>query len=191
MPRCGPRSPAGIADQGDVQEYALHAMRDEIIRLRHYVAQLEAQVRALEEQNEAAPRRQQEWSPEDFDLRAGCRVCRPLYGPDFRTHPHHAEEQFRCGVCTTDMGHCARGQARGRPSANVSTNWETWGPDDLDVEDGFRVCERLCGLEFRINPNHTEHTFCCRDCRKNRGRHTENCKKRSRPSNVVAWNVHM
>ena len=125
MPRSGDPSPAGIADQGDVLECALHAMRDEIIRLRHYVAQLEAQVRALEEQNEAAPRRQQEWRAEDFDLRDGFRVCRPQCGRDFRIHPHHAEDQFGCGVCRNNMGHSARSEARGRPSGAAATNWQT------------------------------------------------------------------
>ena len=191
MPRSGDPLPVGIADQEDVLEDALHDMRDEIIRLRHYVAQLEARVRAMEEQNAAAPLRQQEWSPQDFDLRAGFRFCRPLYGPDFRYHPYHAEEQFRCSVGRNIMGHSARSEARGRPSAAAATNWQEWGPEDVDVEDGFRVCRRRCGRDFRIHPNHPEESFCCSACRNNRGGHTVNCDARSRPSNAVASNVTM
>ena len=191
MPRSGEPSAVGDAAQENVLELREHAMRDEILRLRHYVAQLEAQVRALEEQSEAAPRRHQEWNPEDFDLRAGFRFGRPPHRPDFRFQLHQAEEQFRCGVCRNTMGHSAYSDARGRPSDAATTNWQQWRPEDLDVGDGFRVCRRNCGRDFRIHPKHREEEFCCSKCRRGRGGHTENCDARSRPSNAEAVNAFM
>ena len=191
MPRSGAPSAVGDADQENVLEGREDTTRDEILRLRHYVAQLEGQVRALEAQSEAASRRRQEWTPEDSDLRADFRFVRPLQQPASRFQLHQAEEQFRCNVCSNTMGHSACRDARGRPSRAPTTNWQRLRPEDLDVGGGFRVCERNCGREFRMHPKHQEETFCCSACRRGRRGHTENCDARSRPSTAEVVNAFM
>ena len=116
MPRVVVSSADGSADQVVELQRALQQMQDELTRVRHVVAQLEDRLRLLEQQNEAAPRRQQERGVEG-DVRDGFRVCRncDTCGLEFRLHRHHQTEQFCCSNCRKGMGHSERCGERSRP----------------------------------------------------------------------------
>ena len=123
MPRVVGSSADGSADQVVELQRALQDMQDELTRVRHVVAQLEARLRVLEQQNEAAPRRQQERGVEG-DVRDGFRVCRNSCGREFRVHRHHQSEQFCCSDCRKGMGHSKGCAQRSRPvGASAPNEW--------------------------------------------------------------------
>ena len=121
MPRVVESSADGSAGHVVELQRALQDMQDELTRVRHVVAQLEARLRVLEQQNEAAPRRQQERGVED-DLRDGFRACRNSCGREFRVHRHHQDEQFCCSNCRKGMGHSERCAERSRPLSGAAAN---------------------------------------------------------------------
>ena len=93
-------------------------LREELTRVRHVVAQLEDRLRVLEQQNEAAPRRQQERGVEG-DVRDVFRVCQnyKTCRLEFRLHRNHQTEQFCCSHCRKSKGmrHSERCRQRSRP----------------------------------------------------------------------------
>ena len=130
MPRLVGSSADGSADEVDELQRALvlcktHclALQDEVVELKeeltrvsHVVAQLEDRIRVLEQQNEAAPRRQQERGVEG-DVRDGFRVCQnyKTCGLEFRLHRKHQTEQFCCSNCRKGKGHSEHCGERSRP----------------------------------------------------------------------------
>ena len=121
MPRVVESSADGSADQVVELQCALQDMQDELARVRHVVAQLETRLRVLEQQNEAAPRRQQERGVEG-DAQDGYRVCRNSCGREFRVHRHHQNEQFCCSNCRKGIGHSDRCAERCRPLGVAAAN---------------------------------------------------------------------
>ena len=110
------------SDQVVELQRALQDMQDELTRVRHVVAQLETRLRVLEQQNEAAPRRQQERGVEG-DVRDGFRLCvRESCGREFRVHRHHQNEQFCCSNCRKGIGHSDRCAERCRPLGGAAAN---------------------------------------------------------------------
>ena len=107
MARVVGSSTDGSADQVIELQRALQDMQDELTRVSHVVAQLEARLRVLEQQSEAAPRRQEERGVENV-VADGFRVCRNSCGREFRVHRHHQNEQFCCSNCRKGMGHSER-----------------------------------------------------------------------------------
>ena len=121
MPRLVGSSADGSADEVAELQCALQQVQDELTRVRHVVAQLEERLRLLEQQNEAAPRRQQERGVEG-DVRDGFRVCRKSCGREFRVHRHHQHEHLCCSNCRKGMGHSERCAERSRPVGGAAAN---------------------------------------------------------------------
>ena len=120
MPRLVRSSADGSADEVDELQRALAlckthclALQDEVVELKeeltrvyHVILKLEDRVRALEQQNEAAPRRQQERGVEG-DVRNCFRLFRnyKTCGLAFCLHRNHQTYQFCCGHCRKGEGH--------------------------------------------------------------------------------------
>ena len=130
IPRLVGSSADGSADKVDELQRALvlcetHCLeledevvdlKEELTRVSLVAAQLEDRIRVLEQQNEAAPRRQQERGVKGVG-RDVFRVCRnyKTCGLAFCLHPNYQTEQFCCGDCRKGTGHSEQCGERSMP----------------------------------------------------------------------------
>ena len=132
MPRLVGSSADGSADKVDELQRALvlcetHCLeledevvdlKEELTRVSLVAAQLEDRIGVLEQQNEAAPRRQQERRVEG-EVVDGYRVCKyaETCKRQFRLHHDYPHEQCCCSECRKSEGmrHSDRCRQRSRP----------------------------------------------------------------------------